>query len=59
MVELVRAGRAPESLSREFEPSAQSISNGVRQADLYEGNHSNGLATDEDSRFFFTRRTLQ
>ena len=27
MVALVRAGRTPEELSREFEPSAQSISN--------------------------------
>jgi len=25
MVELVRAGRTPEELSREFEPTAQSI----------------------------------
>jgi len=31
MVELVRSGRTPEELSREFEPSAQSISNWVRQ----------------------------
>ena len=27
MVELVRAGRSPEELAREFEPTAQSISN--------------------------------
>ena len=33
MVEVVRAGRTPEELSREFEPSAQSIWNWVRQAE--------------------------
>ena len=27
MVELVRAGRSPEELAREFEPTAQSIRN--------------------------------
>jgi transposase len=33
MVELVRSGRTPEELSREFEPTAQSIMNWVRQAE--------------------------
>ncbi len=33
LVELVRSGRTPEELSREFEPSAQAIWNWVRQAD--------------------------
>jgi transposase len=37
MVELVRAGRDPENLSREFEPSAQSIRNWVAQVDRQEG----------------------
>jgi transposase len=31
MIELVRAGRTPEELSREFEPSAQAIRNWVAQ----------------------------
>ena len=33
MVELVRSGRNPEELSREFEPTAQAIRNWVAQAD--------------------------
>jgi len=37
MVELVRAGRAPEDLAREFEPTAQSIGIWVAQADRAEG----------------------
>ena len=37
MVELVRAGRDPASLAREFEPSAQAIRNWVAAADRQEG----------------------
>lgn len=37
MVELVRAGRDPSDLAREFEPSAQAIRNWVAQADRSEG----------------------
>ena len=37
VVELVRAGRTPEPLSREFEPTAQSIWNWVRQAERDDG----------------------
>jgi transposase len=37
MVELVRAGRDPTDLSREFEPSAQAIRNWVAEADRQEG----------------------
>ena len=32
MVEMVRAGRTPEELSREFEPSSQAIRTWVAQA---------------------------
>ena len=37
IVDLVRSGRTPEELSREFEPTAQAIWNWVRQADRNEG----------------------
>ncbi len=37
VVELVRAGRDPADLAREFEPSAQAIRNWVVQADRQEG----------------------
>ena len=47
MVELVRAGRSPESLSQEFEPSGQTIRNWVRQADIDEGRRSDGMTTVE------------
>jgi transposase len=47
MVELVRSGRTPQELSREFEPSAGAIRNWVRQADLDEGRRNDGLTSDE------------
>lgn len=47
MIELVRAGRTPEALSREFEPTAQSIHNRVAQADRDEGRRSDGLTIEE------------
>jgi transposase len=37
MVELVRAGRSPEDLAKEFEPTAQSIRTWVAQADRDDG----------------------
>lgn len=37
MVELVRSGRDPTDLAREFEPSAQAIRNWVSEADRSEG----------------------
>ena len=37
MIELVRAGRDPTDLAREFEPSAQAIRNWVAQADRQGG----------------------
>ena len=46
IVELVRAGRSPGSLAREFEPAEQTIRNWVKQADLDEGRRSDGLTTE-------------
>jgi transposase len=43
MVELMRAGRSPEELARQFEPSAVSMRNWVRQADVDEGRREDEL----------------
>jgi transposase len=56
MVELVRGGRTPEALSREFEPTAQSIRQWVRQADLDEGKRTDGLTTEEGEELVRLRR---
>jgi len=47
MVELVRSGRTPEDLSREFEPTAQAIRNWVQQAEVDAGRRTEGLTSDE------------
>jgi transposase len=47
ILELVRAGRSPESVAREFEPTAQCIRNWVRQTDRDDGRRSDGLTTEE------------
>ena len=47
MVELVKTGRTPEELSREFEPTAQTIHNWVKQSDLDTGVRSDGLTSSE------------
>ncbi|WP_232474886.1 transposase [Neoroseomonas rubea] len=48
MVELVRSGRTPEELSREFELTAQSIWNWVRQAERDDGTRKDGGVTTQD-----------
>ena len=47
LVDLVRAGRTPESLGQEFEPTSQAIRNWVRQADRDDGRRADGLTTVE------------
>ncbi len=47
LVELVRSGRSLGELAKKFEPSAQSIRNWARQADLDEGRREDGLTTEE------------
>ena len=42
MIDLVRAGRDPDDLAREFEPTSQSIRNWVAQADRSEGRREDG-----------------
>ena len=45
MVELVRAGRSPEELAKESEPSPDTIRNWATQADVDEGLRADGLST--------------
>ena len=58
MVELVRAGRTPEELSRKFEPTAQSIWNWVRQAERDGGIRQDGLTSDEKEELRRLRREV-
>jgi transposase len=59
MVELVRSGRTPEELSREFEPTAQSIMNWVRQAERDAGRRTDGPTSVEREELIRLRRENQ
>ena len=59
MIELVRAGRTPEDLAREFEPSAQAIRNWVVQAERDEGRRADGLSTAERVELRRLRREIR
>ena len=56
IIELVRSGRSPESLAKEFEPSAPCIRNWVRQAERDAGRRRDGLTTEERTELQRLRR---
>ena len=59
LVALVRSGRDPEDLAREFEPTAQSIRNWVAQAGRDAGQRHDGLTTDEREELRKLRREVK
>lgn len=62
IVELARAGRSVTELAKEFEPSGETIRNWIKQADLDEGNRTDGLTSverDELTRLRKENRRLQ
>lgn len=56
LVELVRSGRTPEELSREFEPTAQSISTWVKKAERDADKRTDGPTTAEREELIRLRR---
>jgi transposase len=56
IIELVRAGRSPEELAKEFEPTAQSIRNWVAQAERDAGRREDGLNSAEREELGRLRR---
>jgi transposase len=56
MIELVHAGRSPEELAHEFEPTAQSIRNWVSQSVRNVGRGDGGLTTAEREELNRLRR---
>ena len=56
LVRLARSGRSAKELSREFEPSEQTIRNWVKQAELDDGSRSDGLTTGERDELARLRR---
>lgn len=56
---LVRTGRSPESLGREFEPSAQPIRRRVKRAELDEVLRSDGLTAEARRELEELRREVR
>jgi len=56
MIELVRSGRTPWDLAREFEPSAQTIMNWVAQAERDTGERHDGTTSAEREELRRLRR---
>ena len=56
MVDLVRSGRSPAELAREFEPTAWTISLWVKQAERDRGKGDGGLTTPEREELARLRR---
>ena len=59
MIELVRSGRSPESLAKEFEPTAQAIRNWVAQSGRDEGTRHDGLKTEDRDEIYRLRREVR
>ena len=59
IVELIRAGRTPEQLAKEFEPSAQTIRNWAVQPDRDAGQRQDGLTTEERDELRKLRREVK
>lgn len=56
ILELVRVGRSPDELAQEFEPTAQTIRNWIKQAELDNGQRQDGLSRDEKAELVRLRK---
>jgi transposase len=56
ILELVRAGRSPDELAEEFEPTAQTIRNWIKQAELDHGKRQDGLTSEEKTELARLRK---
>lgn len=56
VVELARAGRAPDDLAHEFGLARQRVRNWIKQADLDAGRRSDGLTSEEHTELSRLRR---
>jgi transposase len=59
MIELVRSGRSPESLAKEFEPTAQTIRNWVAHAGRDNGTRNDGPTTEDRDEINRLRREVR
>ena len=56
ILELVRIGRSPDELAKEFEPTAQTIRNWIKQTELDKGQRQDGLSPDDKAELARLRK---
>ena len=56
ILELARAGRSPDELAKEFEPTAQTIRNWIKQSELDHGQRQDGLTSEEKAELIRLRQ---
>jgi transposase len=59
ILDLVRTGREPNELAREFEPSGETIRQWVKQAALEAGERTDGLTSVEKSELARLRKEIK
>jgi transposase len=59
IVALVRAGRTPQELAREFEPSEQTIRTWMKQAQIDAGERQDGPTTEEKQELARLRKEVR
>jgi len=56
ILDLARAGRTADELAKEFEPTAQTIRNWIKQSELDHGQRQDGLTSDEKAELTRLRK---
>jgi transposase len=56
ILELVRADRSPDELAAEFEPTAQTIRNWIKQDEREHGQRQDGLSSEEKAELARLRK---
>jgi len=56
ILDLARAGRSPDELAKEFEPTAQTIRNWIKHSELDHGQRQDGLTSDEKAELTRLRK---
>jgi transposase len=59
ILELVRTGRTPDDLAKEYEPTAQTIRNWMAQDDMDAGRRTDGLTSEERAELTKLRRDVR
>jgi len=59
ILELAQAGRTPDELAKEFEPTAQTIRNWIKQAEIDQGQRQDGLTSDEKAELTRLRKEIK